>query len=1058
MSNIKKNADEPPLYISIELPDNRKRVTVKYVTDDDSNVENETFILITNTSTFSGFLSTIIERFKLNQSIKPKLRVKTTDGRRITDLQMVYNYQVLYVAVSSLTTSMEYNEELLEKLKDGKVPVEKENTPPDQLDLFTNAQDNTNEFQIDIKKLKGIYKHLVVVGECYPYRCKVLISKMDRTEYVILYLEEPTSTVYGSGAFTQYRLEGENKHLIKQISDNVNARSRESEFLDIVDLTDTVYREYSKFSRILPTLELNEKSRLIFPSQIIFQTTTTVNQYVNENYQKIQYISKHLMVPTSVAKDLLFKSKWQIPNALYTHKHKYHPVPCHKNNDIFLFKFKGLSIKEPGQTEVCSICYCDYDIKLEMIELICGHRFCSDCLKQYASTSIGDGNGNSSGICCPSIGCENKLLDEVTIESLLNEKPFTKSLNNFYNDLVFTSGARWCTSPNCERLIPPLSKTKNFAPFVICECRKYHCLYCNKSDFHWPLPCAGNETSEDELMSISWIARFTTPCPFCKNPVEKSTGCNHMTCMACKNEFCYNCGAKYNGHTCSSMTPQRKIDNFIGKYLNNSPAAAAYLKMNHKLFYDDFVSLLYNNLILALFANDYGKVKGTIETLIQAITSICSRNSKHNVPDSITIKLAQHNIIALISDCANRNQRVFSPSTYVQIVIDKSRSLVANICLNGSQKVIGKEFVFTQFFQFKQEICKNLKKNANVDADPTKIKIYTQQGCEIKSSQEILYGEDIYVCLDKSEKFLEPLEYEEPPSKEIEEQIKLTFGEKVVAFNVLDTKKKRNSKVESLKKKQQQKQEIINQLQVVQNTVVSPDIDQDVTATLATSDHESDENSTDDEIDLLASLTPEEREKKEKEIRELIVEFEKDESKQVDMYNRVLDVYKDEPALNFEQVYQICHNCSTLDECFIAMSDYFDEKNHFKNYSTSEKEIIVKDKIQNLFPDLSTTIIYRAINENNCDLELSTSWLLSKYGTLINQFANMTLHSQKPKSNNNNNNSNQKDKDLPKRNIEVSYGSEYLDDENYEDEYEYDDYDEIVDNIKLHPSAHTHWW
>ncbi|KDN43490.1 hypothetical protein RSAG8_06079, partial [Rhizoctonia solani AG-8 WAC10335] len=36
----------------------------------------------------------------------------------------------------------------------------------------------------------------------------------------------------------------------------------------------------------------------------------------------------------------------------------------------------------------------------------------------------------------------------------------------------------------------------------------------------------------------------TMACPRCETRVEKSEGCNHMTCVRCAAHFCFRCGTK----------------------------------------------------------------------------------------------------------------------------------------------------------------------------------------------------------------------------------------------------------------------------------------------------------------------------------------------------------------------------------------------------------------------------------------------------------------------------------------------------------------------------------
>ncbi|KAJ4860872.1 IBR domain, a half RING-finger domain-containing protein [Trichoderma breve] len=49
----------------------------------------------------------------------------------------------------------------------------------------------------------------------------------------------------------------------------------------------------------------------------------------------------------------------------------------------------------------------------------------------------------------------------------------------------------------------------------------------------------------EEDMSRETVGRTTKPCPGCGWAIEKNDGCSHMTCVKCKHQFCYECGADH---------------------------------------------------------------------------------------------------------------------------------------------------------------------------------------------------------------------------------------------------------------------------------------------------------------------------------------------------------------------------------------------------------------------------------------------------------------------------------------------------------------------------------
>jgi E3 ubiquitin-protein ligase RNF14 len=86
----------------------------------------------------------------------------------------------------------------------------------------------------------------------------------------------------------------------------------------------------------------------------------------------------------------------------------------------------------------------------------------------------------------------------------------------------------------------------------VCEkCEYAFCRICNMS-WHGDFKrCRSRETAEitkEEQATIAYIRRHTSECPVCLVPVQKSMGCNHMTCFQCRTHFCYLCATWLDPH------------------------------------------------------------------------------------------------------------------------------------------------------------------------------------------------------------------------------------------------------------------------------------------------------------------------------------------------------------------------------------------------------------------------------------------------------------------------------------------------------------------------------
>jgi len=113
------------------------------------------------------------------------------------------------------------------------------------------------------------------------------------------------------------------------------------------------------------------------------------------------------------------------------------------------------------------------------------------------------------------------------------------------------------TCPNCC-LITEHKLPQRFRRFketdVMITCRKCQFVWCYNchAPWHQGLTCKQFQKGEKQFKkwtkskSRAGIANCQK-CPLCRVYIQRSTGCDHMTCNRCKTNFCYKCGGFYSG-------------------------------------------------------------------------------------------------------------------------------------------------------------------------------------------------------------------------------------------------------------------------------------------------------------------------------------------------------------------------------------------------------------------------------------------------------------------------------------------------------------------------------
>lgn len=207
----------------------------------------------------------------------------------------------------------------------------------------------------------------------------------------------------------------------------------------------------------------------------------------------------------------------------------------------------------------------------------CGHLICYECIRNMLKVAVGNVNDNIP-IRCPlfTTGC-NSFITPYTekVDKLILKSDYSKfEKYHIIKSVVPSDKLRYCPNSQCGAPFeievdlpnsPP--KATNFKYFSTClECETQVCIFCNDY-WHPNITCKQFQTRKKDgnEETNAYIKNYCKKCPCCKATVqklqteeqerhEKITGlaggtqeCHHVTCGACKKDFCWTCMKTYTG-------------------------------------------------------------------------------------------------------------------------------------------------------------------------------------------------------------------------------------------------------------------------------------------------------------------------------------------------------------------------------------------------------------------------------------------------------------------------------------------------------------------------------
>ncbi|KAK1547609.1 hypothetical protein CPAR01_01576 [Colletotrichum paranaense] len=203
--------------------------------------------------------------------------------------------------------------------------------------------------------------------------------------------------------------------------------------------------------------------------------------------------------------------------------------------------------KTTGADECCPVCWTTAENPLKVK---CGHVYCRDCFENFCQSIVGNGE---SGIRClaDEAGC-NALFSLQELQDYLSSLTFEELLASAVTSHVKSrpNEFRWCPTPDCQTIYRP---TLQGPPklFSCRGCSNTICSSCNVD--HRGKTCAEHKhitsgAAADADRNFDKVKKQLgiKDCPRCKTSIQKSDGCNHITCSACKAHICWVCLEAFN--------------------------------------------------------------------------------------------------------------------------------------------------------------------------------------------------------------------------------------------------------------------------------------------------------------------------------------------------------------------------------------------------------------------------------------------------------------------------------------------------------------------------------
>lgn len=170
----------------------------------------------------------------------------------------------------------------------------------------------------------------------------------------------------------------------------------------------------------------------------------------------------------------------------------------------------------------------------------CEHSFCRECLRGHIVSRVND---HRYPIMCPSCTASKNGEPSVITDDMVREIGIPEKVYTTLEEMSLASFSVLLHCRQCESTLYVARDEFQELKVLNCPLPACHYMWCKQcqqpvtnADGH---SCDGSKELEQLMATRGW-----KHCPGCKTPIQKESGCNHMTCSSpgCNMHFCYRCG------------------------------------------------------------------------------------------------------------------------------------------------------------------------------------------------------------------------------------------------------------------------------------------------------------------------------------------------------------------------------------------------------------------------------------------------------------------------------------------------------------------------------------